>query len=159
NSGTARVTVRVKTGSLLSIRRDPKVRFAAPRSRASLVAPGLSSRDLMVIGSGSAGAVVRALCKYAPVKGTGGDPRSSMVTRKNSHAPSGNDTRSFAAPSGNRKSESPPASLVQVVPSFDPSMSTAFMKRVAGVSRLTPTSGALDPVLRLRFVAPFAMVL
>ena len=63
--------------------------------------PGLSSRVLMVIGTASAGAVVRALCNCAPVKGTGGDPRSSMVTRKNSHAPSGNDTRSFVAPFGN----------------------------------------------------------
>src|SRR5262244_1871855 len=81
-SGTARVTARVKTGSLLSIRRDPKVRFAAPRSRASLVVPGLSSRDLIVTTTASAGAVVCALYSCAPVKGTGGEPSSSMVMRR-----------------------------------------------------------------------------
>src|SRR5947207_90965 len=74
-SGSARVTARVNTGSLLSIRRDPKVRFAAPRLRATLVVPGLSSRDLIVTATVSAGAVVRALCRCAPVKGTGGAPQ------------------------------------------------------------------------------------
>src|SRR5947207_12494 len=61
-SGTARVTVRVNNGSPVSMRSDATVKFAAPRSSASRVTPRLSSRDLIVMGSVSAGAAERGLC-------------------------------------------------------------------------------------------------
>src|SRR4051812_43465745 len=92
------VTARANSGSDAMILTEANVRFAAPRSRASLVTPGLSSRDLIDTGTGSAGAFASARINETPVKGTAGLRESSIVRRKKSEGVSGNSTRKFSAP-------------------------------------------------------------
>ena len=82
-----------------------------------------------------------------------------MVSRKNSHAPSGNSTRSFVAPPGSRKTGWPVASSCQVSPSCEPSTRTALMNSVAGDSRLTAASGWVVPVSSVSFVPSASIAL
>jgi hypothetical protein len=113
NSGVATVTVLVNTGSDVPIRIDAIRRFAAPRSSPSRVIPGFSSRDLIVTATGSVGAGEPAMIKRAPVQGRGSVRLSSTTTRRNCHFPSGNWTRSLAAPLPMLKTGSPEVSVRQ----------------------------------------------
>ena len=113
NSGAATVTARVKTGSDVSIRIDEIRRFAAPRSSPSRVIPGFSSRDLIVTETGSVGAGEPAMINRAPVQGRSGVRLSSTTTRRYCHLPSGNGTRSLAAPLSMLKTGSPAVSVCQ----------------------------------------------
>ena len=156
---TAKLTGRVNNASLVSNWTAARVNAAAPRSSVSRVWPSFSMRSTILTGMVSTrGGTSLTACSVAPVNGMASARRSSTVTRNHGQTLSGMSICNWFAPPNCRKIGLPSATVCHVCRSREPSILTALIKPLAGVSSVMATTGSARPVSSVITVAEPASV-